>query len=509
MSGFVATDVLRRLDLGHDSDLADQILRGLKDNPRVVGTAAGPVYAPFPDIMVQTAGGLSAVEEKQLNINLVHGCDGFGRDIRLSTFSQPGLASGEVFFGRGVYCRNPQEMPVARIDLTGVDPALPASRRVASPALPDGSPAGWYEGQRGLAFGFVQGLAPATASLTDLNAASAARLADVIVCIDIHDAGKNRQLKAFRYLGGNIVETGLNILADQTVLDSGGWVPLDLEGVQLWLRFVNYATFRVAGAPAAAAAPSIADPSLRIFGLVLPELRGRLNFLQKKPRGWRVDFDRAGQLRHSELQSLSHTAYTQLERFSVYDHAGQSAGRVSADGSRRYSISNGRQVLEAAVERLPLDARYRELARMLGNRASLIGLTPARDPNLLPLGEVPLGPMPADGQMRVLRLSAEPQEPQRFHEAVRDGEGELSLDWINRAAKVEADAWIGLAEFWLRRATILLKIGSRARPNGSGPSATLQVEVLPIGKPQKRTIDIAPGAIFAAGPFLAQYLAGG
>lgn len=470
------------VEIDFDGDPADAILAELVRFPDIravpVGGRQELCAVPFADIVLQaqnpTRDQCDRIAE-QLSARCGDIIDGF----RVIGLEAPDFAPAKavVWFGRGVFC--PAAAPKARLEITGLDPAR-GGPAPATPMLGAGLEAGWHEGQRCLAFCFNKGDAPALAALDRVGGPNAGRLSGLVFEIDIREAGRPIRCRAFRKGAGGLVAApiefpehdaqGLDFAAR---LSGGDWVKIGVDGAPLWLRKVDLSHAR-RPAPAGAAT---GGPILQVLGLLMPAARGPWSIASRKPSGWRVDFDHAGQLRCSELQSVGHTALNRLDRFGVYDHGARRYADGAETGERSYGIGGDRRVVETDIGFLRDCVMPRALMAFPWRPRSAIIVTRAAGAECQPLAEIPLG---TAGTTMKWSLTAAAASPAEHAAAIRRGEGELSLDWINRAAKVEADGWLGLADFWLNATQLSIEFEGVA---GGTPAPRLTIRARVAGRP--------------------------
>lgn len=462
-------------------DFADQIIAGFETFPDIrARPEEGQLRykrVPFEHVVLRTHGatsGLGGMLAHRLYQRIGEHVDGF----EVGLLGSEGLSNGklECYFGRGVFVPSKGRQQVADLEFSGVDPGAaegPApmvARFAGVESALAGQPAAWYEGQLGVVIGFGPGLAPAELPIEALDPKLGEALRGARLFLGKLDPC---QPPVIRLLPAPDRAPPAFRAPNQTdwFLRDGEWQTLDIGARKLWFRLSNRTgrarfTTRV-GLAEARARRFAADPDgpggsplVEVDGLIMPRSRSFSLLDPRAVRGWQVDFDTEGRLRHAEPMVRAFTVEARgFWRFGVFQHQDLAYvdDRASVTGEKSLPLQGGARV---GLHRLSpsyflggrKNAEYRALVRIYGRDSVVLAVTEKGGSAMRPLGafqfnpdeEVAVGSGPVLAwPLEVARRAADPEAE------AGEGAGDLSFDWVNRSARVESAGWRGLARFWL------------------------------------------------------------
>jgi hypothetical protein len=378
-----------------------------------------------------------------------------------------------VFFGRGVFAASDAPQ-VADLEFCAT-PGDTKPDEKAKPVVPmvraqfgSGSnrAAAWYAGQLGVAIGFRVDAAPASIMPEELGEGWEPILEDLILFF-----GRQKEsdpvIRAFHRQATNADAHVPKIPAfDLQFADwythDGVWQWLEINRRKLWFRITNRtgASLFLPDADLIEQRGRAIGGSTGLIivrGLILPRQPRRLDAYT----GWRVEFQSDETLRHSELAGLAWTAAAQRQ-YGIFSHLdGQWKGEEkSSTGEMLLPLGKKRRLELRYLDQIALkglDASNHLKKSDLEQRDKIYGY----DSLVLMYAEsartqsdsmgaflLPTGENEADWQT----LVAEPIQLRRESSGQVDAEPQaVSLDWVNRAASIDGNIRLGLAEFWLDR----------------------------------------------------------
>ncbi len=500
-------------------DFAEAISGALKENfalARSPHEASQFVSVPARDIIIVgnilPDGFASSIAE---SLTRMHGQ--FRPDFRVETLEASSeLDAPQVYFGRGVFASS-DATQVADIEFcaTPGDAKPEKGAKTVQPMLRSQSggnrPAAWYVGQLGLAIGFRPDSAPATILPEEFGGNWEPILQDLVLFL-----GRQREsdpvIRLFRR--ERTIDEKENTpqlpTVDRQFVDwherDGIWQWLEINGRKLWFRITNrtgaslFSTdtdlIRQRGRTGGGAAGLVI-----VRGLILPPLpRRRDNY-----SGWRVEFQSDETLRHSELGGLAWTAAAQRRRYGIFSHTeGEWRGEEkSATGDMLLPLGKNRRLELRYLDQTALKSNVsfqserndvETVDQVYGRNSLVLGYVESARSQSVSMGAFLLaGDNEEDGWQR---LVSEPIRPRRGGSITTDDEPlAVSLDWVNRAAWVDGDISLGLAQFWLNRWRL------EAKPTAHHLEIRIQIENEVV-----RPYRIRNGSRGALGPLWVEYV---
>jgi hypothetical protein len=426
------------------------------------------VRIPFRDIILRGQRDHMGSAELRLLDQLTFSLSEWRRDFRVRSFPDP-LLDGQrmAYFGFGVFAPSGHDTPVTDLEFSLDVEAGPIAQ-----AWLDGDktvPAAWYDGQAALAVAFTPGVAAAVVDPRDLRPRAHPETlfdGDLTLFIGRSSANDAPEIRAFRRpaTAGSARSvkppSWLSCHANAGWWRDTRWQPVQVRDPEgrppevLWIRLSD----RTGSVPFVADTDRLHEKgrAIRVRGLVVPDLSVTSLMRADAARRWWVDFDESARLRTTELapRRVSMVS-TWGNRLALYHHRSGTSLPGGSNWEGLESTINGMQMLRLPRDTLvdvewlnpatmgitPKQRAAEQLERFYSHSQSAVVLTD---------GGQQFGWMPLPSSAVAYRVISDPCSvgDALRAEAAQNGVGVLSLDWLNRAGKVDTGRIVGLAERW-------------------------------------------------------------